>query len=185
MSHRKQNSGVQISRAYIQKICVLYDDLYDDRSEDSRPPTAGSRNGQADKRPAGADWEPGTPAGHKSLNAFQKELSEKHGIHLSTSKIRKILVSGGLWTTERSREIQALYVEMTQTQSGIDPEQVVSLISKQLGVSKPTVVVNLPYINGVNRLDHKSTNAQRCAKYRKKKQESSRQTANKRKTFRL
>lgn len=185
MAHRKQGSGDPVSAAFIREICTLYGDCYDDRIEDSRPPTAGSRNGESDKRPAGADWKPGMPAGHKSLSAFQKELKEEHGIHLSTSKIRKILISGGLWTTERSREIQSLYAEMTQHKSAADPEQTVSLISRKLGVSKPTVVVNLPYINGVNRLDHKSTNAQRCAKYRKKKQESSRQTANKRKTFRL
>ena len=117
-------------------------------------------------------------AGHKSLNVFQKELIDRHGIHLSTSKIRKILISGGLWTTERSREIQALYAEFTRPQSGIDPEQAISLISKKIGVSKPTVVVNLPYINGVNRLEQKSKNAKRCAKYREKKQESTVQRAN-------
>ena len=153
--------------------------------EDSRPPTAGSRNGQTDKRVAGADWQPGMSAGHKSLSAFQKELLDKHGIHLSTSKIRKILISGGLWTTERSREIQTLYTELTRPQSSINPEQAVSLISKNLGVSKPTVVVNLPYVNGVNRLEQKSKNARRCAKYRKKWQESSGEAANQSKKNKL
>ena len=95
MAHRKHGSSDPISEAFIRYICTLYRDCYDDRLEDSRPPAAGSRNGQTDKRPAGADWEPGMPAGHKSLNAFQKELSEEHGIRLSTSKIRKILISGG------------------------------------------------------------------------------------------
>lgn len=185
MAHRKRGSGDPVSAAFIQDICELYGDCYDDRLEDSRPPTAGSRNGQTDKRQPGADWEPGIPAGHKSLNSFQKELSEAHGIHLSTSKIRKILISGGLWTTERSREIQMLYADIVQTQSGIDPEQAVSLISQQLGVSKPIIVVNLPYINGVNRLEHKSKNAKRCEKYRKKKQESSGQEANKQKTTKI
>ena len=178
MAHRKQSSDDPMSAAFIREICALYGDCYDDRMEDSRPPAAGSRNGQTDKRPAGADWEPGIPAGHKSLCSFQKELAEEHGIRLSTSKIRKILISGGRWTTERSREIQALYTEMTQTQSGVDAEQAVSLISRKLGVSKPTVVVNLPYINGVNRLEQKSQNAKRCAKYRKKKQESGGRAAN-------
>ena len=178
MAHRKQGSGDPMSAAFIRNICALYGDCYDDRLEDSRPPTAGSKNGQTNKRTAGADWEPGTPAWHKSLCAFQKELLVKHGIYLSTSKIRKILISDGLWSTERSREIQALYMEMTQAQSGIDPEQVVSLISKKLGVSKSTVIIYLPYINGVNRLEQKSKNAQRCAKYRKKKQESNELAAN-------
>lgn len=178
MAHRKMVSGDPISVAFIRKICALYGDCYDDRLEDSRPPTAGSRNGQTDKRPSGADWEPGLTAGHKSLSAFQKELLDKHGVRLSTSKIRKILISGGLWTTERSREIQTLYTELTKPQLGVNPEKVVSLISQKLGVSKPTVVVNLPYINGVNRLEKKSKNAKRCAKYRKKKQESNGQATN-------
>ncbi len=172
MAHRKSFTGDPVSVAFIQEICTLYGDCYDDRLEDSRPPVAGKKNGCADKRIAGVDWEPGIPAAHKSLSAFQKELAEKHGICLSTSKIRKILISGGLWTTERSREIQALYTELTQPQSGVDPEQAISLISQKLGVSKPTVVVNLPYINGVNRLELNSKNAKRCAKYRKRKQES-------------
>lgn len=178
MAHRKQGSADSISAAFIRDICTLYGDCYDDRIEDSRPPAAGSRNGQTDKRPAGADWEPGMPAVHKSLSVFQMELLDKHGIRLSTSKIRKILISGGLWTTERSREIQALYTELTLSQSGINPEQAVSLISEKLDVSKSTVVVNLPYINGVNRLEQKSKNAHRCAKYREKKQESIEQAVN-------
>ena len=159
--------------AFIQEICALYGDRYDDRLEDSKPPTAGRKDGKADKRQAGENWGPGMTADHKSLSAFQKELLEKLEIHLSTSKIRKILISGGLWSTERSREVQELYTELTQADSGVSPEQAVNTISKKLGVSRPTVVINLPYINGVNRLEQKSKNAKRCAKYRKKKQGSS------------
>ena len=85
------------SKEYIDYICSLYGDVYDDRIEDSKPPTAG-----AERREAGSDWVPGQVADHKSLGAFQKELEEM-GIKLSTSKIKKILVSGGCWTTERSK----------------------------------------------------------------------------------
>ena len=172
MSHRKKSDG-SISASFIEKICLLYGDHYDDRLEDSRPPTAGKKNGHTNKREAGIDWIPGMLAGHKSLSAFQKELAEKYGIHLSTSKIRKVLISGGCWTTERSREVQALFAELTNTASGMNPEQAVGIISKKLGVSKPTVVMNLQYINGVNRLEPKSKNAVRCARYRKKKKENS------------
>lgn len=172
MAHRKNGENDQISEAFIREICTLYGDKYDDRIEDSRPPTAGKKNRLVDRRLAGEDWEPGMPALHKSLNSFKKELVEKHDIHLSTSKIRKILVSGECWSTERSREIQSRYAELTTAGSGIDPEQAVSLISRELGVSKPTVVINLPYINGVNRLEPKSRNAMRCAKYRAKKKEN-------------
>ena len=144
MAHRKTVSAGAVSARFVREICVLYGDCYDDRLEDSRPPAAGKKDGQADKRLAGEDWKPGIPAAHKSLSAFQRELVEEHSIRLSTSKIRKILISGGLWTTERSREVQTLFSELTRAQSDISPERAVSLISKKLGVSKPTVVMNLP-----------------------------------------
>ena len=69
---------------------MFYHDYYDDREEDSRI--------------KGLDWVPGMKAGHKSMGAFQKELEEVHGIHLSRTKLQKILITGGCWTTERSRE---------------------------------------------------------------------------------
>ena len=97
------------SKEYIDYICSLYGDVYDDRIEDSKPPTAG-----AERREAGSDWVPGQVADHKSLGAFRKELEEM-GIKLSTSKIKKILVSGGCWTTERSREIGRLFGVLTKT----------------------------------------------------------------------
>ena len=178
MAHRKTESADAESAGFIREICCLYGDHYDDREEDSRPPTAGKKDGQADKRLAGEDWEPGMPAAHKSLSAFQRELLEEHSIRLSTSKIRKILISGGLWTTERSREVQELYEKLTRAESGISPERAVGLISKELGISKPTVVMNLPYINGVNCLEPKSPNATRCARYRTKKKERNQVTAN-------
>ena len=71
------------SEDYIQYICSLYNDYYDDRIENSRPPAAGDQ-----LCIPGADWNPGQSAEHKSLSAFQCEL-EKQGIHLSTSKIKR------------------------------------------------------------------------------------------------
>ena len=88
------------SREYVNLICRLYGDVYDDREEDSRI--------------KGENWEPGKRAGHKSIRLFQEELAEEHGIALSRSKIQKILVTGNVWSTERSREIQELYGEMTR-----------------------------------------------------------------------
>lgn len=87
------------SQDYIDFICSLYNDSYDDRIENTSPPTAGDT-----PRIPGDDWMPGTTANHKSLIAFQRELAEQ-GIKLSTSKIKKILITGGLWTTETSRTI--------------------------------------------------------------------------------
>ena len=173
MAHRKNVKSDPVSVSYIREICTLYGDCYDDRIEDSRPPAAGKKKGQEDKRSAGEDWEPGMPASHKSLSAFQKELAEKHGMLVSTSKIRKVLITGGLWSTERSREVQALYYEIMKTATEIKPETVVETISKKLSISRQTVVINLPYINGVNRLEPRSKNAVRCSKYREKKKENS------------
>lgn len=95
------------SQDYITYICSLYGSSYDDRIENTAPPTAGDT-----PREPGADWQPGTPANHKSLVAFQKELKEQ-GIKLSTSKIKKILVTGGLWTTEQTRLIQSMFAAYT------------------------------------------------------------------------
>ncbi len=168
---RRKNAATDETQKLIRQICDLYGDSYDDRIEDSRPPVAGSVDGCPDKREAGADWKPGMPAAHKSLSAFQKELADRHGIRLSTSKIRKLLISGGVWTTERSREVQALYEELCREHRDILPEQAVREAAKQLGVSVATVSMNLPYINGANKLENRSKNAVRCARYRKKKRE--------------
>ena len=167
MAHRKKGSGDPVSGAFIQEICALYGDCYDDRLEDSRPTITRRKNGQA-----GAYLRSEMLSGHKSLVMFQKELADKYNICLSTTKIRKILISGGCWTTERSREVQALYDDLTQSQTEIDPETVIGLISQKLGISKVAVNINLPYINGVYCLEERSKNAHRCARYREKKKDN-------------
>ncbi len=166
-----------ISQEYINKICRLYGDYYDDRIEDSRPPSAGKKDGIADLRRPGTDWYPGMPAGHKSLGAFQRELRDEHGIRLSTSKLRKLLISGGVWTTERSREVQSLFFSLTNQDQDADKaamteEEAVLEISRILEISTVTVIVNLPYLKCVNRLENRSKNAVRCDRYRRKKAES-------------
>ena len=160
------------SREYIEYICNLYGDIYDDRIEDSRPPAAGD-----DFRAPGEDWRPGQEADHKSLNAFQNELKTM-GIELSSSKIRKILISGGCWTTERSREAINLFkhytADLDEGGKGLSPDVAVKMIAADLKVSVATVSMNLPYQNVVYKLDNRSRNAVRCARYkeRKKKQKS-------------
>ena len=149
---------------YIECICSLYGDVYDDRLEDCKPPAAGDAI-----RTPGKDWIPGQVAYHKSLIAFQRELEDK-GIKLSSSKIRKILITGGLWSTERSREIEALFNQYISPKSkggaGLKRESAVAKIATDLNISVVTVSVNLPYESVVYNLEHKSSNAKRCAKYR-------------------
>jgi hypothetical protein len=162
------------SNEYIKHICDLYNDYYDDRIEESNPPTAGNN-----PKIAGEDWRPGVLAAHKSLVAFQKELEEE-GIRLSTSKIKKILVTGGCWTTARSRQVQELYDRYTKegVRDEDDPDtagkiltaaEAVERISKELRISKVSVSVNIPYQDVVYKLEQRSKNAIRCARYRKKK----------------
>ena len=58
---------------FIDHICDLYGDYYDDTEEDSSI--------------GGGNWAPGQRAEHKSLRVFQEEL-EDQGIKMSTAKIR-------------------------------------------------------------------------------------------------
>ena len=75
---QERRDNLSPSQEYIKLICCLYGDVYDDREEDSRI--------------KGMDWDPGRKASHKSLAAFQKELDEIYGIHLS----RTIVSAGNL-----------------------------------------------------------------------------------------
>lgn len=164
----------EYSAEFIQDICRFYGDVYDDRIEDSRPPAAGWKNGFLEPRDAGIDWFPGMPSEHKSLKSFQTELKEKYDILLSTCKIRKILISGGVWTTERSREVQALFSLLTagtETEPALDPDHAIQVISRRLGISRSLVTVYLPYSKGVNGLEQRSKNAIRCDNYRRRKAE--------------
>ena len=152
------------SRQFIEYICDLYGDRYDDRLEDCKPPVAGDKQIRA-----GDDWAPGQKAKHKSLVAFQRELLGK-GIHLSSSKIRKILITGECWSTSRSREIYALYEKYRSLYKDAESDDViVKRIASELGISNASVCINLPYQNVVYKLDSRSSNAKRCARYKEKK----------------
>ena len=168
--------AMTFSKQYIKMICRLYGDEYDDRIEDSRPPVAGKKDGKTEYRGAGSDWFPGMTAQHKSLTSFQRELADK-GIILSSSKIRKILITGGCWTTERSREIGELFDQFTKSKSeggsGLQPDAAIVKIATDLGVSIVTVSVNLPYQNVMYKLENKSSNAKRCARYKERKRNKS------------
>ena len=142
------------TKDYVDFICRLYGDAYDDREEDSRI--------------GGENWEPGKRAGHKSIRLFQEELAGVHGISLSRSKIQKILITGGLWSTERSREIEQLYQEYT-TEKKMKPTAAIRAIAKHLSISTVAVSINLPYQKVAYELDEKSRNAQRIEKCRRKK----------------
>ena len=144
------------SQEYIAMICHLYGDKYDDREEDSKI--------------KGLDWEPGVKACHKSMAAFQKELEEVHGIHLSRTKLQKILITGHCCTTERSREVQWLFDEYTTPiesgGKGMDSDKAIIAIAKHLEISTVSVIINLPYGKVVYDLEDKSANDRRIDKCR-------------------
>lgn len=155
---------------YIDFICDLYGDCYDDRLEDCKPPAAGDTI-----RTPGKDWAPGQVANHKSIIAFQRDLEDK-GIKLSSSKIRKMLITGGCWSTERSREIESLFNNYIRPKSdgglGLQRDAAVAKIASDLNISVVTVSVNLPYESVVYNLEQKSSNAKRCERYRGRKKEA-------------
>ena len=146
------------SRQFVDRICQLYGDSYDDREEDSSP--------------GGLDWKPGQKSMHKSLGVFQRELDEL-GIKLTTGKIKKILITGGCWTTERTREVQYLYEQYTEKKEnggqGLSHQAAVDAISSELELSVGMICMSLPYNRVVYTLDDKSSNAKRCDRSRQKR----------------
>jgi len=139
------------STDYINYICSLHGSSYDDRVEDTKP--------------GSADWIPGMQADHKSLAAFQKELEEQ-GTKLSWSKLQKILITGGRWSTARSREVQELYAKY---KIKMKPEEAVKRIAAKLEISTVSVNINLPYEKVVYDLEDKSSNAKRIDRWRAKR----------------
>lgn len=133
------------SQEYIKQICDLYGDVYDDREEDSAP--------------GGLDWQPGVKANHTSLQQFQHTLDQEYNIKLSTAKIRKILISGGCWTTERSREVAELFEKYGS----------VARVAEELDVSDALVTMYLPYEKTVYDLEDKSGGAKRTEKWRERR----------------
>jgi len=141
---RRKREKRNPSQEFIDLICTLYDGIYDDREEDSKP--------------GGDDWVPGEKADHLSLAAFKKELEEKN-IKLSTAKIRKILITGGCWTTERSREVAELFKKYKSIEA----------VAAELELSTALVTMYLPYGKAVYDLENKSGNAKRVQRWREKK----------------
>lgn len=143
MGDKRRKEKKNPNAEFIDLICELYADTYDDREEDSKP--------------GGEDWVPGERADHTSLQSFKKEL-ESYGYNLSTAKIRKILITGGCWSTERSREVATLY----------EKYESVKKVAAELQVTPALVTMYLPYEKVVYDLDDKSGNAKRIDRYREK-----------------
>ena len=92
-------------------------------------------------------------ASGSSVRAVAKKLE------ISPMKARKILITGGLWTTERSREVAELYERLGS----------VSRVAEELGLSIGLVTTYLPYRRIVYDLDEKSGNARRIDRWRERR----------------
>lgn len=145
------NKQERISQSFIDRICDLYDDVYDDTVEDSSI--------------GGEDWVPGKRAGHKSLKAFQEELDEK-GIHLSTGKIRKILITGGKFSSELSRSVAREW----EHYCNLPPVDRRKRVAEVLDISPNTVMAYLPYQRQVYK-EEPSQNARSVKRWRDRKRE--------------
>ena len=84
---------------------------------------------------------------------------------LSRTKIQKILISGGRWTTERSREIWRLFDEYAhQAKQKVNRKtisRIIRKIARELDISPVSVSINLPYQKTVYDLEEKTENARR------------------------
>ena len=142
---RRRKEKKDPSKEFIDRICELYADSYDDRVEDSAL--------------GGGDWAPGTKAKHTSLAAFKRALEEEYDIELSTAKIRKILITGGLWSTSTSREIQECYERLGS----------IKKVAGELGVTPALVTMYLPYEKSVYDLEEKSSGARCTERWRERR----------------
>lgn len=70
-----------------------------------------------------------------------------------------VLITGGCWTTERSREVAELYERYGS----------IERVAGELGMTSALVTMYLPYQKVVYDLDDKSGNARRIAKWREKR----------------
>ena len=86
----------------------------------------------------------------KDINETAKLLG------VSSGKIRKVLITNGLWSNSRSEEVGSLFKE------GLSPEE----IAKKLNISVKTVNAYLPYSKGDYLGDYRSDNALRIEKMR-------------------
>lgn len=140
----RKKKKIDPSAEYVKYICGLYGDRYDDQDEDSKP--------------HGVDWKPGEKSKHLSLESFRKKILDLYDIDLSTAKIRKILITGGCWSTERSREVKREF----------DKLKSISLVAQKLKLTVACVSINLPYEKVVYDLENKSGNAKRVERWRNK-----------------
>lgn len=90
-----------------------------------------------------------------SLKQIGKELN------ISEQKVRKILITAGLWSSERCEKITAL------AKAGVSIDQ--TMVETRL--TRNAVLSYMPYDRGMQHADNPTANALRIRKYRERKAE--------------
>lgn len=96
-------------------------------------------------------------------------------MNISTVKVRKLLISGGSYSTEKSREIQERYKDLVKiyTMKGINRRQAekkaVLTISVEMKLGRASVYSYLPFKNTAYGIEDRSPAAIRQERYRNRK----------------
>lgn len=86
-----------------------------------------------------------------------KEISKR--LHISEQKVRKILITAGVWSSETSRKISSL----VESGKSLDEIQAVT------GLTRNAVLSYLPYERGMQNAEYPTVNALRIRKCRQNK----------------
>lgn len=137
----------------IAEACSLFGEPYDDR--ETPISLFSSPHGQKPK--------------HTSLRSVAEEME------ISTVKVRKLLISGGFYSTVTSRRVQELYNEARAAylKKGECPAQAekfaVITVSRQTHLGRASVYSYLPFKNNAYGLEEKSAAAIWQRRYRERK----------------
>lgn len=141
------------TKELIKSACFLFGEPYDDRT--SSPSTFSSPHGQKPE--------------HTSLRSVAEEME------ISTVKVRKLLISGGFYSTVTSRtvkrlydEAKAAYLEKGENSSQAEKHAVIT-VSWQTHLGRASVYSYLPFKNDAYGLEEKSAAAIRQRRYRERK----------------
>ena len=150
------------SMEYIRKICKLYDFVYDDRTKVDWVKVDGEKIYQGKK--------------YRSLRDFQEEVRVQCGERLSINKLKKILISGGCYSTQATREVQQRLAELTASVEeggqGMSRDQAIVRIATEMERDPDGIYLLIPYRTTVYSLKEKTKNAIRIERYRQRRTET-------------
>ena len=127
----------------IQKVCEYFGRVYDDRDAERMKELRGCRD--PEKKRELSDKKP-------TLNDTAKHFG------INAQKVRRILVTGGLYRTSQAVEILEMF------EKGCSVNEIAELLEKT-----PNLITSyLPYKKGIYKLENRSVNADRLQRFKKK-----------------